>query len=94
MGDESGEMGEDLPFTDLGSGVTVYKLQAKPFANCVILDDFSVKCWGYNFYGQLGQGNTDTIGDGSDEMGDNLSTTDLGSGRTAVDIWGGLTQYY
>lgn len=43
-GDEAGEMGDNLPFVDVGSGVTVYKLQATAYSNCVILDDFSLKC--------------------------------------------------
>ena len=92
-GDGSGEMGDNLPFVDVGSGVTVYKLQSAIYSNCVILDDFSVKCWGYNIYGQLGLGNTEALGDESGEMGDDLPTVDLGTGRTAVEIWGSLISF-
>merc|ERR1719427_52018 len=42
-----------------------------------------MKCWGQNSYGQLGQGNTTQIGDDSNEMGDYLEETDIGSGFTA-----------
>ena len=45
-----------------------------------ILANGTVKFWGYNTNGQLGQGNTNNIGDGSNEMGDNLSVIDLSSG--------------
>jgi len=46
-------------------------------------DDATVKCWGYNGYGQLGQGDTST------EMGANLAAVDLGPGRTAVSVSAG-----
>ncbi len=51
-----------------------------------ILANGTVKFWGRNTYGQLGQGNTTQIGDGGNEMGDNLSAIDLGTGRTATAI--------
>ena len=34
-------------------------------ACCRTQDDGSVKCWGYNDFGQLGYGDTSTRGDGS-----------------------------
>ena len=30
---------------------------------CAVLDTGQLRCWGSNGYGQLGQGNTDAIGD-------------------------------
>ena len=54
--------------------------------SAAILENGTVKAWGDNNYGQLGQGNTQDIGDGSNEMGDNLSAVDLGTGRTATAI--------
>ena len=55
-----------------------------------ILANGTVKFWGYNGQGQLGQGNTTTIGNGSNQMGDNLEAIDLGTGRTATAIDAGL----
>ena len=44
-----------------------------------ILANGTVKFWGQNTYGQLGQGHTNHIGDNSGEMGDNLSVIALSS---------------
>jgi alpha-tubulin suppressor-like RCC1 family protein len=57
--------------------------------SCNMLDNGSVKCWGNNASGQLGLGNTDSLGDGANEMGDNLTVVDLGTGRTAKAIAAG-----
>ena len=44
------------------------------------------KCWGYNWHGQLGLGDTKHRGDDATEMGDRLPAVDLGVGRTAVQL--------
>ena len=49
-----------------------------------ILANGTVKFWGRNTYGQCGQGHTNNIGDGADEMGDNLPPIDLSSGSDAT----------
>ena len=43
-----------------------------------------------NKYGQLGLGHTDNIGDSSDEMGDALQDTDLGTDFVAMHLVAGL----
>ena len=43
------------------------------------------RCWGYNIHGQLGRGNTDTIGDTAGEVA-SLADVDLGPGRTVVQL--------
>ncbi len=88
-GDNPGEMGQSLPFIDLGAGRTVTDLTIGTHHICAILDNGKVKCWGRNDYGQLGQENTTQRGDNSNEMGDNLAYTELGTGRTAVSIEAG-----
>ena len=51
-------MGDNLTAVDLGTGRTAVAIAADDFVTAVILDDGSVKVWGSNAYGQLGQGNT------------------------------------
>jgi hypothetical protein len=89
IGDQPGEMGANLPAVDLGSGVTATAIAAGQFHTCALLSSGAVKCWGENGDGQLGLGDTNSRGDGANEMGDNLLTVDLGSGVTATAIVGG-----
>ena len=44
-------------------GVTVTRLAAGRFETCALLSDRTLKCWGLNTFGELGYGNTDSIGD-------------------------------
>ena len=62
------------------NGVSMIDVEIGPAAlhTCSISDDREVYCWGNNARGQLGQGNTDAIGDSAGEM----------SGLNPVDIVG------
>jgi len=95
LGDSPGQMGDNLPVISLGTGRTalVVSVNGDPVndraAACAELDDQTMKCWGDNSTGQLGQGNTATmpnIGNLPGEMGDNLPPIDLGGSSTAIDI--------
>jgi alpha-tubulin suppressor-like RCC1 family protein len=88
-GDGPGEMGATLPAVDLGPGRTALQLTAGDSHTCATLDDGSVKCWGFNSFGQLGLGDTQQRGDGPGEMGATLPAVDLGPGRTAVQLTSG-----
>ena len=44
--------------SSLGTGRTAVDITAGGDHTCVVLDDGSVKCWGANTYGQLGDGTT------------------------------------
>ena len=85
-GDTAGEMGDALPVVPLGAGRTAVAIAAGPRDTCAILDDGSVKCWGDNSYGQLGQGDQVDRGDDPGELGDALPPIALGTGRTAIAI--------
>ena len=72
---------------NLGPGRTAKAISAGGAHTCAILDDGSVRCWGSDVYGQLGYGNTDTVGD--DETPGSVRPVDLGPGRKAVAISAG-----
>jgi alpha-tubulin suppressor-like RCC1 family protein len=59
---------------------------AGAFHACAILDNGLLRCWGDNEVGQLGQGNTDQVGD---HPGTLTVPVDLGVGRTAVAVTAG-----
>lgn len=84
-GDGPGETGDNLPYVQLGTGRTVKRL-ADGYtysSNCVILDDDSAKCWGYE--GSTGNGPSQTLGDDPNDMGDNLPTLNFGN-LTVKDV--------
>lgn len=60
--------------TDLGG--TVDELYAGGFHNCVVLSEGSVRCWGDSEFGQLGYGDTRSIGD--NELPSTAGPLDLG----------------
>lgn len=64
IGDGAGE--EAVPVS-LGVGRTAVSIAAGDRHACAILDDGSARCWGRNNHGQLGQGNTDPVGDTAGE---------------------------
>jgi hypothetical protein len=83
-----GDMGNSLPTVNLGTGRTAKIVSAGRYATCAILDDDTVKCWGWitqawgSEHATTG-GASYAIGDQASEMGDGLPRIDLGSGRKA-----------
>ena len=64
----------DPQLVDLGANNHAVQVAIGRDHICALLNTSKVKCWGSSQYGQLGNGNTDTIGDGANEMGDALAT--------------------
>jgi cysteine-rich repeat protein len=87
-GDGPGEMGESLPSVNLGTNKKATMIAAGWSHTCAILDDGSVKCWGYNALGQLGLGHDVNQGNKPGDMG-KLPAVNLGSGKTAKAIAAG-----
>lgn len=78
IGDDEDEMGDNLPFLDLGTGFnasnTEFPSGSGGSHSVCISDVLDVKAWGRNNEGQLGNGDEsgDSVGDDEDEMGDYL----------------------
>ncbi len=64
LGDQPGE----LPVPDLDLGGPVDQVTAGGDNACAILKDGTLRCWGSNFYGELGYGDTNHRGDEPGEM--------------------------
>jgi alpha-tubulin suppressor-like RCC1 family protein len=88
-GGEKGQMGDHLPFVNLGTRERAIAIAAGSDHTCALLQDGGVKCWGFNHSGQLGLGHTITWGNAPGEMGDNLPRVDLGDGARAIAITAG-----
>src|SRR3546814_60711 len=69
---------DSLTAVDLVTGRTAVAISGGYAHTCAILDDGSVKCWGFGRFGQLGYGDSNDRGGGPDEMGDDLPAVDLG----------------
>lgn len=69
----------------LGVDRTAKRLAAGDHHTCAILDDDTVKCWGYNNGGQLGYGDT------SNRSTPPATAVNLGAGRTAKLIAAGAS---
>ncbi len=86
LGNNPGEMGDQLPFVDLGRDIRVEQLSVGGAHSCALLTDGKVKCWGANDTGELGLGDKNSRGDNPGEMGDNLGFVDLGSARSSLGL--------
>ena len=88
-GQASVDMGDALPVVDLGTGRRAIALAMSASAShtCVVLDDHTLKCFGWNAEGQLGLEDTNARGGSPDTAGDALDTVPLGAGFL-VDVAG------
>lgn len=87
------QMGDALPFTDLGDGFLATAISAGGLHTCALSTSHSVACWGGNRVGQLGQGHTRSPGRKPGQSPEAASTpppTDLGThGETTMLRAGG-----
>lgn len=81
----------EVPYVNLGMGRKATAVTCGQDFTCAILDDSTIKCWGYNNHGQLGLGHFTTVGLFAESMGDNLPAVNLGGGAKAVGVAAGMT---
>ncbi|KAJ1467107.1 regulator of chromosome condensation 1/beta-lactamase-inhibitor protein II, partial [Baffinella frigidus] len=78
IGDNPGEMGDNLVAITMPTGKTVRALASTAVEHfCVVTATNEIKCWGGNADGQLGVGDTSMRGANPNEMGDYLPAVDL-----------------
>ena len=59
-GDKPGQMGDQLPFVDLGQHAKVTAVDAGPSTTCALFFDHRVKCWGWGYTPANAEGRTPT----------------------------------
>jgi hypothetical protein len=87
-GNSPSEMGDALPFVDLGTGRTATAIAASRAHTCAVLDDGSLKCWGEG--AALGSADTTTLGNMPGQMGDELPALAFGAGRRVRQVAAGF----
>lgn len=85
VGDAPGELGDALP--PIALAAKVKHLTAGSGHVCVLLEDSTVQCWGYNAQGQLGLGDVRSRGIAPGDMGAALPRVDVGG--TVVELASG-----
>jgi alpha-tubulin suppressor-like RCC1 family protein len=83
-GGRANDLGDALPAVDVGTGRTTRQVVAGGVHTCALLDDFSIRCWGYAGDGELGIGTTTNRGASMEDMGTNLPAVPLGAGLAAT----------
>jgi alpha-tubulin suppressor-like RCC1 family protein len=86
IGDQPDELGDNLAAIALGTSRTARAVVAGVAHTCVVLDTWQLKCFGLGSSGRLGSGSTSTLGDGANEMGDNLTSVHLGTDRRVMSL--------
>ena len=88
----------ELPSTvgDVNVGASVSQISAGGEHTCAVTTGNTLKCWGRSNYGQLGYGNTHSIGDnetpstvGDVDVGASVSQVSVGSGHSCAVTTGG-----
>jgi len=93
IGDSPTEMGDSLLPVNLGAGRSAIAISTSDYGPCVLRDNFTVVCWGIDYFGNLGQnlGSATMIGDAAGEIAA-LTAVNLGlnAGETVRAISSGF----
>ena len=87
IGNLAGQMGNDLPFVNLGD-VTVTQLALGTGFQCALTEEGKVKCWGSNQVGQLGLGDNKARTN-DDQLGEELPYLNFGTSERVIRIAAG-----
>jgi len=79
-GDDPSEMGGHLKWVDLGPE-NIKSIAMGWAYGCALLENQRIKCWGQNWFGQLGLGDINFRGTGPKEMGPKLELLNLGASK-------------
>jgi alpha-tubulin suppressor-like RCC1 family protein len=90
VGDGKGPSIEQAGDLLVGSG-TVVELSASGGSVCARFMDGSIRCWGYNGFGQLGYNTTQNVGDGVGPSIENAGTVPLPQAVRQVSVGGSHT---
>lgn len=63
IGDDAGETPASVPPVALGAGRTARTITVGFSHSCALLDDGTLRCWGFGGSGRLGYGNENSVGD-------------------------------
>lgn len=91
-GDDPKEMGDYLATIPLGTTRRVESLAVGRDHTCALLENGTVKCWGYNVSGSLGTGDPASRGGNGAEMGEALPAVALAPRGPIVAVTAGGTR--
>lgn len=83
------QMGDNLPYVDLGDGV-ITEIASHRSHTCAVFSDGRLKCWGRNGDGQLGLEDNINHGETTAQMGAALPYVNLGDGVKVKHVYTGL----
>ncbi len=81
------DAGPDAEVADANPGVPATSITTGNTFSCALLEDGAVRCWGFNLQGQLGQSNTENLGD--DETPAEGGDAPLGASVVQISANGG-----
>ncbi len=71
------DMGDNLPYVDLGTDVSIVSIATGDSHTCAIILPDDLKCWGYAGFGEIGSEDLQDRGREPGTMGDQLPTLEL-----------------
>ncbi len=85
---DRGRQSSDFPLAAIDLAGRAKQISVKAAHVCAVMEGAAgtVKCWGSNFYGQLGLGDDNNRGDTVGEMGSQLPPVNLGASQVATAV--------